>query len=286
MIPLRIIPRRTRTIRCFSTLKQISNTSVINDIKLTSTRMEINDIEIDNIIKFEKLREKESILLSPTSNYTSQCVLDTLQTVLQNKYSEGYPHARYYGGNENVDDAEELTQKRALQLFNLDENKWKVNVQPLGGYNAIFQVLTALISPFSKIMSPKNNKISQTGSGIDKYFNILKYDENTLSDLVNNFLPNLIISGNGIDSSFNNYNDYQLINKISNDINCYHLCDISDIAGPIAANLVQSPFEFCDVVVCSPFATLRGPRGAAMIFYRSGHKYIFFFSVCNIYIYI
>ena len=91
------------------------------------------------------------------------------------------------------------------------------------------------------------------------------------SELMNNYLPNLIISGNGVDASFNNFtiNDYKYIHKISKSLNCYHLCDISDSAGLIAANLCESPFEYADVVTCSPFATLRGPRGAAMIIYRS-----------------
>lgn len=264
--------------RCFATTaKKVStpSTSVLADFKMTAGNMQQTDEEIYTMIETESCRQKESILLSPTSNYTSRSVLDTLQTVLQNKYSEGYPGARYYGGNENVDDAELLTQKRALQLFNLNESEWNVNVQPLGGYNALFQVLTALILPSSKIMTPSNNSISQKQSSINKFFNILKYDnndidENKFKDLINNYSPNLIISGNGVDSSFNNFtlSDYKFIYKICHN-KCYHICDISDNAGLIATNLNESPFEFCDVVICSPFATLRGPRGSGMIFYRT-----------------
>eukprot|EP01084_Bolivina_argentea_P104759 187561_1 len=251
--------------RYFTTAKQ---TSVQSDFDLTSGSISKIDPEINNVIESEKSRLKESILLSPTSNYASRPVLDTLQTVLQNKYSEGYPHARYYGGNQNVDNAEELTQERALKLFNLDPQQWKVNVQPLGSYNAIFEVLTALISPASRIMTPFNNQISFPKSAINKFFNILKYDQYTnLSDLANNYKPHLIISGNGIDSPYNKF-DYKSISSISKSINAFHLCDISDIAGLIVTDLLPSPFQYSDVVVCTPFPSLRGPRGAAMIFYR------------------
>merc|ERR1719411_1844688 len=122
----------SRSIRCLSTTKAAS-TAVSDDLKLTAASMESLDPDVFNMIEAEKVRERESILLSPACNYASRSVLDTLQTVLQNKYSEGYPRARYYGGNENVDDAEELTQHRALQLFKLDPAEWRVNVQPLGG---------------------------------------------------------------------------------------------------------------------------------------------------------
>jgi len=232
--------------------------------------MQDTDPEIYELIEAEKVRQRESILLSPASNYASRSVLDTLQTVLQNKYSEGYPRARYYGGNENVDDAEELTQKRALQLFGLNDAEWKCNVQPQGSFNSILEVLTALTQPHAKIMTPAFHAVSEQKSAVNKFYNILKYDASNLSALAQNYTPQLILSGNGVDAAFDNCTDYALIAQVAKSVNAYHACDISDMAGLIAAKLMPSPFEHADVVLCSPFATLRGPRGAAIIFYRSG----------------
>lgn len=271
----------SRSIRCLSTTKAAS-TAVSDDLKLTAASMESLDPEVFHMIEAEKTRERESILLSPACNYASRSVLDTLQTVLQNKYSEGYPRARYYGGNENVDDAEELTQQRALALFNLDPSEWKVNVQPLGGYNALFEVFTAMIPPKSRVMTPTHCALSETHSGINRFFNVLKYDSSTLDSLASNYKPNLIVSGNGVDAPFNNGADpwdYGMIQTVAKKVGAYHLCDISDSAGLIAAGLAPSPFDSADTVVCSPFATLRGPRGAAMIFYRSGTRCHFFIKI-------
>eukprot|EP00485_Elphidium_margaritaceum_P016980 CAMPEP_0202727932 /NCGR_PEP_ID=MMETSP1385-20130828/185370_1 /ASSEMBLY_ACC=CAM_ASM_000861 /TAXON_ID=933848 /ORGANISM="Elphidium margaritaceum" /LENGTH=485 /DNA_ID=CAMNT_0049394175 /DNA_START=17 /DNA_END=1475 /DNA_ORIENTATION=- len=280
----------------FSSTTKLTSPSVAADFKLTGSLMQDTDPEIYELIEAEKVRQRESILLSPASNYASRSVLDTLQTVLQNKYSEGYPRARYYGGNENVDDAEELTQKRALQLFGLNDAEWKCNVQPQGSFNSILEVLTALTQPHAKIMTPAFHAVSEQKSAVNKFFNILKYDASNLCALAQNYTPQLILSGNGVDAAFDNCTDYALIAQVAKSINAYHACDISDMAGLIAAKLMpspfehadvvlcspfatlevravlpsSSPFEHADVVLCSPFATLRGPRGAAIIFYRSG----------------
>merc|ERR1719273_2883605 len=261
----------SRPSRCLSTA-QATSSAVADDLKLTAGSMESQDPEVFNMIEAEKVRERESILLSPACNYAPRSVLDTLQTVLQNKYSEGYPRARYYGGNENVDDAEELTQQRALALFHLDPAEWKCNVQPLGGYNALFEVFTALIAPSSRVMTPMHCAMSEDTSGVGRFFNVLKYDSSSLDSLATNYKPHLIVSGNGVDAPFNNGGgqwDYASIGRVAKEVNAYHLCDISDSAGLVAANLAPSPFASADAVVCSPFSTLRGPRGAAMIFYRS-----------------
>ena len=262
--------QRSLYIRRYFSTAQATVPSITDDLKLTSEQLHIIDPEINAMIEAEKQRQRESILLSPSSNYASRSVLDTLQTVLQNKYSEGYPRARYYGGNENVDDAEELTQARALKLFGLDASKWKANVQSLGGHNAIFSTLTAFIAPSSRIMTPFNNQISAKHSALRRFFNLLQYEQNTLSELASNYKPNVIISGNGVDAPFHGQWDYEFIGKIAKSTECFHICDISDSAGLIAADLSPSPFEFADAVICSPFSTLRGPRGATMIFYRSG----------------
>jgi glycine hydroxymethyltransferase len=113
---------------------------------LASTGRELNqplstvDPELTQFIEQEKARQRSSLVLIASENFTSRAVLDALGSVLSNKYSEGYPGARYYGGNENIDQVELLCQKRALELFDLDPAEWGVNVQSLSGSPANFQV--------------------------------------------------------------------------------------------------------------------------------------------------
>ena len=111
------------------------------------------DPELFDIIEKEKLRQQNSLVLIASENFTSTSVLDALGSVMSNKYSEGYPGARYYGGNENIDAAELLCQKRALEAFGLDSAKWGVNVQSLSGSPANFQVYTALLQPHERLMA-------------------------------------------------------------------------------------------------------------------------------------
>ena len=99
-----------------------------------------SDPELLNLIEQEKARQRSSLVLIASENFTSKAVLDALGSVLSNKYSEGYPGARYYGGNENIDQVELLCQKRALEVFHLDKEDWGVNVQSLSGSPANFQV--------------------------------------------------------------------------------------------------------------------------------------------------
>jgi Serine hydroxymethyltransferase len=101
------------------------------------------DTELYNLIEQEKARQRHSLVLIASENFTSKAVLNTLGSVLSNKYSEGYPGARYYGGNENIDQVELLCQKRALEAFHLDPAEWGVNVQTLSGSPANFQVCIA-----------------------------------------------------------------------------------------------------------------------------------------------
>ena len=103
-------------------------------------RLTTTDPELCNLIEQEKARQRSSLVLIASENFTSRAVLDALGSVLSNKYSEGYPGARYYGGNENIDQVELLCQKRALEAFHLDPEEWGVNVQSLSGSPANFQV--------------------------------------------------------------------------------------------------------------------------------------------------
>jgi glycine hydroxymethyltransferase len=120
--------RRTAT-RCFAT----SAGAFLNK------HLEEIDPELMNLIEQEKARQRNSLVLIASENFTSRSVLEALGSVLSNKYSEGYPGARYYGGNENIDQVELLCQKRALEAFHLDPEEWGVNVQSLSGSPANFQ---------------------------------------------------------------------------------------------------------------------------------------------------
>ncbi|KAF8941455.1 glycine hydroxymethyltransferase shm1 [Dissophora ornata] len=110
------------------------------------------DPEMFDIIEREKKRQRESIVLIASENFTSRSVMSALGSVLQNKYSEGYPGARYYGGNENIDMSERLCQKRALEAFNLSPEEWGVNVQSLSGAPANLYVYGALMKPHERLM--------------------------------------------------------------------------------------------------------------------------------------
>ena len=120
---------------------------------LLSTPLSTLDPALYDIIELEKRRQRDSLTLIPSENYTSVAVLSALGSVMQNKYSEGYPRARYYGGNEFIDMAEELCQRRALEAFRLDPEKWGVNVQPHSGSPANFYVYTAVLGPHERMMA-------------------------------------------------------------------------------------------------------------------------------------
>lgn len=115
---------------------------------LLSTPLATLDPAIHDIIEREKRRQRDSLALIPSENFTSTAVLSALGSVMQNKYSEGYPHARYYGGNEFIDMAEELCQQRALELYKLDPKEWGVNVQPHSGSPANFYGHTPSLQAF------------------------------------------------------------------------------------------------------------------------------------------
>ena len=110
------------------------------------------DKEVHTIIQKEYERQKNGIELIASENFVSEAVLDTLGSIMTNKYSEGQPGQRYYGGNEYIDEMELLCKKRALKLYNLDPNEWSVNVQPYSGSPANFAVFTALLDPHDRIM--------------------------------------------------------------------------------------------------------------------------------------
>ncbi|XP_065623968.1 serine hydroxymethyltransferase, mitochondrial [Quercus suber] len=257
--------------------------------KQLNAPLEAVDPEIANIIELEKARQWKGLELIPSENFTSVSVMQAVGSVMTNKYSEGYPGARYYGGNEYIDMAESLCQKRALEAFRLDPAKWGVNVQPLSGSPANFQVYTALLKPHDRIMAldlPHGGHLShgyQTDtkkiSAVSIYFETMPYrlDESTgyidydqLEKSATLFRPKLIVAGA---SAYARLYDYARIRKVCDKQKAILLADMAHISGLVAAGVIPSPFEYADVVTTTTHKSLRGPRGA-MIFFRKGVKEI------------
>ncbi|KAL1597223.1 Cytochrome B translational activator protein cbs2 [Paraconiothyrium brasiliense] len=253
--------------------------------KLLSQNLEDIDPTVYKIIENEKNRQKHFINLIPSENFTSQAVLDALGSVMQNKYSEGYPGARYYGGNEWIDEAERLCQQRALQAFGLKEAEWGVNVQPLSGSPANLYAYSAILNTHDRILSldlPHGGHLShgyQTPtkkiSAVSKYYETLPYrlDEKTglidyeqMEFLANLYRPKVIVAGT---SAYSRLIDYEKVRKIADSVNAYVLADMAHISGLVAAGVIPSPFPYADIVTTTTHKSLRGPRGA-MIFYRKG----------------
>lgn len=136
-------------LRVMSTNPARNNTS---DLEMLNASLVDTDPELHDIMEREKRRQRTSLVLIPSENFTSKAVLDALGSVMSNKYSEGYPAARYYGGNEFIDMAEDLCRTRALSAFGAEPDKWGVNVQTLSGSPANFAVFSAICKPHDRIM--------------------------------------------------------------------------------------------------------------------------------------
>ncbi|KAL8857147.1 MAG: hypothetical protein Q9178_006323 [Gyalolechia marmorata] len=253
--------------------------------RLLAANLEEADPAVYEILQKETRRQKHFINLIPSENFTSQAVLDALGSVMQNKYSEGYPGARYYGGNEHIDESERLCQKRALETFGLNEEEWGVNVQPLSGSPANLYAYSALLNSHDRIMGldlPHGGHLShgyQTPtkkiSAISKYFETLPYrldestgliDYNKLEELAMLYRPRIIIAGT---SAYSRLIEYERMRNIADKVGAYLLSDMAHISGLVAAGVIQSPFPHSDVVTTTTHKSLRGPRGA-MIFFRRG----------------
>ena len=209
--------------------------------------------------------------------------MEAVGSAFTNKYSEGLPGARYYGGNEYIDQLERLTQQRALAAFGLDPNEWGVNVQPYSGSTANFAAFTALLNPHDRVMGldlPSGGHLSHGFyRGHNKincssvYFESLPYkvsgetglvDYESLSSLAKLFCPKLIIAGG---SAYPREWDYARMRQIADASKALLLTDMAHISGLVAGGVADSPFTHSHVVTTTTHKSLRGPR-AALIFYR------------------
>lgn len=236
----------------------------------------MKDLQIKKLIEEENKRQKSVVNLIASENYVSKDVLEALGSVLTNKYSEGYPGKRYYGGNSTIDKIEKLAQSRALKLFKLDKDKWSVNVQPLSGSPANLAVYTALVPKGGKIFGMSlesgghlthGHKVSASGIfwkqipyHVDKDKEVLDYEDLKREAALHK--PDIIVAGF---TAYPRVVDWEKFRHIADSVGALLLVDMSHIAGLVAGGVYPSPFPYADVVTTTTHKTLRGPRGA-MIF--------------------
>ena len=230
------------------------------------------DEELLNAMQNELNRQQNSIELIASENFVSQTVLDIQGSVLTNKYAEGYPGKRYYGGCEFVDKAEELAIERACKLFS---SKW-ANVQPNSGSQANQAVFMALLNPGDTILGMSlasgghlthGAKPNQSGKwfnsvqyGVNKDNGLIDYDE--LESLAVQHNPKLIIAGA---SAYSRHIDFKKIRSIADKVGAYFLADIAHYSGLIAAGEYPNPIQYAHVATTTTHKTLRGPRGGMIL---------------------
>ena len=231
-----------------------------------------SDPKIYALIKKEIQRQKTGLVLIPSENYASPAVISAMGTPLSNKYSEGYPQKRYYGGNEFIDEIETLAQERAKKIFKAEH----ANVQPHSGSQANAAVYLALLNYRDKILGidlsagghlTHGSKVNFSGKlynfayyGVDPKTE--KVDLKEVEKIAKKFKPKLIIVSTTAYSRTLNFRGF---GKIADKVKAYLMADIAHIAGLVVAGLHPHPFPWCDVVTTTTHKTLRGPRGGLIL---------------------
>ncbi|MES2050018.1 MAG: serine hydroxymethyltransferase [Pseudomonadota bacterium] len=229
------------------------------------------DPEIFAVIQKENHRQEEHIELIASENYTSPAVMEAQGSQLTNKYAEGYPGKRYYGGCEHVDVVEQLAIDRLKQLFGANF----ANVQPNSGSQANQGVFFALLNPGDTIMGMSLAEGGHLTHGMPlnmsgKWFNVVSYgldakediDYDAMEKLARESKPKLIIAGA---SAFALRIDFERFSKIAKEIGAYFMVDMAHYAGLIAAGVYPNPVPFADVVTSTTHKSLRGPRGGIIL---------------------
>jgi glycine hydroxymethyltransferase len=230
------------------------------------------DPQVYEIIKREEQRQKEGIELIASENYVSTAVLTAMGSILTNKYSEGYPGKRYYGGNEIIDQAETLAIERAKELFGAEH----VNVQPLSGSPANLAVYMALLQPGDKVLGFSLDQGGHLSHGhplnfSGKLYTIIPYfvdrateriDMDEVEAIALREKPKMILAGF---SAYSRSMDWARFRAIADKVGAFLFADIAHIAGLVAGKQLENPIPFCDVVSTTTHKTLRGPRGAMIM---------------------
>ena len=234
--------------------------------------LEKADSEAFEVIVREQQRQKEGIELIASENYVSPAVLEAMGSVLTNKYSEGYPGKRYYGGNEIIDQAENLAIGRAKALFGAEH----VNVQPLSGSPANLAVYMGLLNPGDKVLGFSLDQGGHLSHGhplnfSGKLYTIIPYfvkkdteviDMDEVEAIALREKPKMILAGF---SAYSRSLDWKRFRVIADKVGAFLFADIAHIAGLIAGKQLENPVPYCDVVSTTTHKTLRGPRGAMIM---------------------
>ncbi len=235
------------------------------------TYLEKADRQVYKMIQGELKRQQEGLELIASENYVSEAVLEALGSVLTNKYSEGYPGKRYYGGQEFTDKIENLAIDRAKKLFGAEH----VNVQPHSGAPANMIVYSALLEPGDTVLGMDLGHGGHLTHGHPvtlsaKIYNFVRYktEENGTIDyeklrmLAKEHKPKMILAGF---SAYSRNLSYAKFRKIANEVDAILMMDMAHIAGLVAGGVVPSPVKYCDVVTTTTHKTLRGPRGGIIL---------------------
>lgn len=230
------------------------------------------DPEVYDALQNERSREREKIVLIASENYVSRAVLEAQGSIFTNKYAEGYPSRRYYGGCEYADEVENLAIKRAMELFDAEH----VNVQPHSGSQANMAVYFSFLKPGEKILGMSlshgghlshGSRVNFSGLlfksityGVDRKTGYIDYDELRRIALENK--PRMIVAGA---SAYSRILDFKAFSDIAKEVGAFFMADIAHIAGLVGAGVHPSPTPYADFVTTTTHKTLRGPRGGMIL---------------------